>query len=132
MVSLYLIVSFTLFVAKRRVLHGFVTDRFVPHRFVTDNKSRPTDSWPTAYQLGASRNIAKDDEANVQINLAFSIAATVGFKVFFSFDYARNGYWDKAQVISLINAWKGYDAYYKRGSQPLVSTFEGSGAAGRG
>ncbi|KAK7415048.1 hypothetical protein QQX98_006186 [Neonectria punicea] len=74
-------------------------------------------------------NIAYSEEANALVNLAFSIATSVGFKLFFSFDYAGNGFWPNDNVISLINAWKGYDAYYKRGSQPLASTFEGSGAA---
>jgi hypothetical protein len=62
---------------------------------------------------------------DAQIIRAVGSAEQVGFKVFFSFDYARSGSWDKQLVISIINKWKGYNSYYKRGSQPLVSTFEG-------
>ena len=45
--------------------------------------------------------------------------------VFFSFDYAGNGLWDKEEVKALINKHRKDDAYFKRGTQPLVSTFEG-------
>ncbi|KAF5011316.1 hypothetical protein FDECE_2566 [Fusarium decemcellulare] len=70
-------------------------------------------------------NMAKDEKANDNINVAFDVASAAGFKLFFSFDYAGNGNWEKAQVISLLNKWKSSSAYYKRGSQPLASTFEG-------
>jgi hypothetical protein len=67
---------------------------------------------------------------DAQIIRAVGSAEQVGFKVFFSFDYAGgSGTWDKQLVISIINKWKGYNSYYKRGSQPLVSTFEGPNAA---
>ncbi|KAH8601096.1 glycosyl hydrolase family 71-domain-containing protein [Bisporella sp. PMI_857] len=72
-------------------------------------------------------NIAKGEAANAQINLAFSVANTVGFKLFFSFDYAErsHGTWGQAEVTALINTWKGSSAYYQHLSKPLVSTFEG-------
>ncbi|KAH8193680.1 hypothetical protein TruAng_012156 [Truncatella angustata] len=70
-------------------------------------------------------NLQAGDPANDQINLAFSIAIGLGFQLFFSLDYG-SGHWDPAVVTDLINAWSGYSAYYKRGSQPLVSTFEGT------
>lgn len=67
---------------------------------------------------------------DAQIIRAIGSAEQVGFQVFFSFDYAGGtGTWDKQLVISIINKWKGYNSYYKRGSQPLVSTFEGPNGA---
>jgi hypothetical protein len=62
---------------------------------------------------------------------AFTAANNLGsgFKLFFSFDYAGNGLWNKTDVISLVNQYASNSAYYRRGSQPLVSTFEGPAAS---
>ncbi len=75
--------------------------------------------------------MAKDEKTNDMLATAFQVAESLNFKLFFSFDYAGNGAWDKATVISFIEAWKASSAYYKRpgGLQPLVSAFEGSGVA---
>lgn len=43
----------------------------------------------------------------------------MGFKLFFSFDYAGNGAWALADVASYISQ------YYQHNGQPFVSTFEG-------
>ncbi|KAH9206181.1 putative extracellular alpha-1,3-glucanase/mutanase [Leptodontidium sp. 2 PMI_412] len=56
---------------------------------------------------------------------AFTAASSLGFKLFFSFDYAGNGLWDQGVVTSVINQYKANGAYYKRNGAPLVSTFEG-------
>lgn len=76
-------------------------------------------------------NIANDESTtDTSLGNAFLAAENVGFSLFFSFDYAGNGAWDKAKVIALINAYAGSSkAYWHHGSQPLVSTFEGSGSA---
>lgn len=75
-------------------------------------------------------NIAYDDSSNgPSLENAFAAAEDLGFKLFFSFDYAGNGPWPKDDVISLINQYKGRSAYYYRDSQPFVSTFEGPGQA---
>jgi hypothetical protein len=67
------------------------------------------------------------DEATTKDQLAnaFAAAQARGFKLIFSFDYAGNGPWVKKDVIDLINAYKSSSAYFFRGSQPVVSTFEG-------
>jgi hypothetical protein len=59
--------------------------------------------------------------------MAFTAATNLGsgFKLFFSFDYAGNGPWAKADVINLINQYKSSPAYFRHGTKPLVSTFEG-------
>ncbi|EEU36347.1 uncharacterized protein NECHADRAFT_106486 [Fusarium vanettenii 77-13-4] len=71
-------------------------------------------------------NIAYDDSTNDRsIPMAFDAAGSLGFKLLFSFDYAGNGDWPMDDVISLINKYSSHSAHFKRGSQPLVSTFEG-------
>lgn len=49
----------------------------------------------------------------------------MGFKLFFSFDYAGNGAWDKQDVISLCTSYCNNPAYYHTNGGPLLSTFEG-------
>ncbi|KZF22359.1 carbohydrate-binding module family 24 protein [Xylona heveae TC161] len=73
-------------------------------------------------------NIGNGTFANTtSLSHAFSAANNLGaaFKLFFSFDYAGNGDWDKEDVIDLLNEYGTDAAYYKVGSQPFVSTFEG-------
>jgi hypothetical protein len=72
--------------------------------------------------------MASGEKTNGSLAVAFEVALSLKFNLFFSFDYA-GGAWDKSTVINLIDTWKGSSAYYKRGSQPLVSTFEGPSAA---
>jgi hypothetical protein len=76
-------------------------------------------------------NMAAGDTSDANsISNAFQAANQKGFKLFFSFDYAAWGAWDKNTVISYINQYKNDGAYWKQGSQPLVSTFEGTGNVG--
>ncbi|KAF2713163.1 carbohydrate-binding module family 24 protein [Pleomassaria siparia CBS 279.74] len=71
-------------------------------------------------------NMANDeDTTDTQLPLAFAAAESLGFSLFFSFDYAGNGAWSKATVTSLIEKYATSSAYFHRGSQPFVSTFEG-------
>ncbi|KAM7212852.1 Glycosyl hydrolase family 71 domain containing protein [Rhypophila decipiens] len=77
-------------------------------------------------------NMARNESTNgASVANAFAAANNLGsnFKLLFSFDYAGNGLWDKADVISAINTYAPNPAYYRRGSQPLVSTFEGPAAS---
>ncbi|KAH6623975.1 glycoside hydrolase, partial [Chaetomium sp. MPI-SDFR-AT-0129] len=77
-------------------------------------------------------NMARGETTNgASLANAFTAASNLGngFKLLFSFDYAGNGLWDKADVIALVNTYAPHAAYYKRGSQPLVSTFEGPAAS---
>lgn len=76
-----------------------------------------------AFALNMANN---EDTTRTSLPKAFAAANVVGgFKLLFSFDYAGNGAWKKEVVTGLINSYKGDSAYYHRGSQPLVSTFEG-------
>lgn len=56
---------------------------------------------------------------------AFTVAESLGFKLFFSFDYAGNGAWPKAEVISLLQKYSSSSAHYRHNGQAFVSTFEG-------
>jgi hypothetical protein len=76
-------------------------------------------------------NIAAGKDYNAQqIENAFAAATSVGFEVFFSFDYAGNGPWAQSDVLDLLAQYIGNGVYFKhQGTLPLVSTFEGPGNA---
>ena len=80
-----------------------------------------------AFALNIAYNDGVNDDA---LPKAFKAAESTGFKLFFSFDYAGNGAWPKATVESLITTYAASSSYFNRGSQPLVSTFEGPGNSG--
>lgn len=62
--------------------------------------------------------------------LAFQAAASKGFKLFFSFDYAGNGPWPQQAVHDISTQYIGQTAYYRYNGQPVISTFEGPGSSG--
>lgn len=71
---------------------------------------------------GFALNMAVGETTNgASLQNAFTAANNLGstFKLFFSLDYAGNGLWDKADVISLINRYSSNPAYYHRGSSRL-------------
>jgi hypothetical protein len=71
-------------------------------------------------------NMAYGDTLNDdQVPTAFSVAESLGFQLFFSFDYAGNGAWPEADVKSMIEKYSSSSAYFSDGGKPLVSTFEG-------
>lgn len=73
-------------------------------------------------------NMAFNDTTNeIALPMAFAAAITLGFKLFFSFDYAGNGAWPKNLVTSTIQHYASHAVYFHRDSQPFVSTFEGPG-----
>lgn len=53
-------------------------------------------------------NMAYDDYVlQLQIPNAFNAAEALGFSLFFSFDYAGNGPWDKNTVIAVLGSYTG-------------------------
>ncbi|KAI8259928.1 Glucan endo-1,3-alpha-glucosidase agn1 [Colletotrichum sp. SAR 10_99] len=71
-------------------------------------------------------NMAKGEPMNTKaIADAFSNAEALGFKLFFSFDYAGRGPFSKDEVISWINKYAPSSAYFRHQGKPFVSTFEG-------
>lgn len=65
-----------------------------------------------------------------QMSNAFSAANSLGFKLFFSFDYAAQGPFGQQEVIKVINQYGSNGAYYKHNGKPFVSTFEGPANSG--
>ncbi|PTU21963.1 hypothetical protein P175DRAFT_0424640, partial [Aspergillus ochraceoroseus IBT 24754] len=59
------------------------------------------------------------------LSAAFTVADSLGFRLFFSFDYAGNGPWPEDQVLDYLSTYGSNSAYYQYNGQPLVSTFEG-------
>ncbi|PQE23944.1 mutanase protein [Rutstroemia sp. NJR-2017a WRK4] len=80
-----------------------------------------------AFALNMAHNWA--DNAK-QVSLAFAAADSVGFKLFYSFDYAGGGPWPKADVIQFIQNHASGGSYYHYNGQPFVSTFEGPDSSG--
>jgi len=77
---------------------------------------------------GFAMNMAFMDSTNeAQLPVAFEVARKLGFKLFFSFDYAANGIWSYDAVLKLIQVWSKDPAYFRDRvtNRPLVSTFEG-------
>ncbi|KAF1999392.1 carbohydrate-binding module family 24 protein, partial [Amniculicola lignicola CBS 123094] len=107
------------------------------HFMVSNTPDFTSDDWANNIALAQAAgidafalNMANDEDTTTSsVPLAFTAAESKGFKLFFSFDYAGNGAWDQSTVTALISKYSGSSAYYHRGSQPLVSTFEGPGNA---
>ncbi|KAF5501368.1 Mutanase [Colletotrichum siamense] len=103
--------------------------------FMVDNTENYSTSWWKSDMVEAATagidafalNIAAGSNiTDAQLPNAFDAAASAGFKLFFSFDYAGNGAWDKADVVALLTKYAHHSAYFQHSdSTPLVSTFEG-------
>jgi chitinase len=76
-----------------------------------------------AFALNIAYGWANNEQ---QIQNAFTAAASQGFKLFFSFDYAGGDKgWPLEDVRSYIRKYGGNAAHYRYNGVPLVSTFEG-------
>jgi hypothetical protein len=85
-----------------------------------------------SYKIDAfALNMANNEGDGPAVALAFTAADQVGFKLFFSFDYAGGtpAAWALGNVTSMINTYKTRASYYKYNNKPLVSTFEGPGSS---
>ncbi|KAH7074285.1 glycosyl hydrolase family 71-domain-containing protein [Paraphoma chrysanthemicola] len=92
------------------------------------------DTWKTEIQKAQESKIDafalnfnyNAEGNNARLSLAFQAANALGFKLFFSFDYAGLGLWPKESVIALLLEYGPNGAYFKRpDGKPLASTFEG-------
>lgn len=83
----------------------------------------------TAHIDAFALNTAYNQGDAAQIANAFSAAQSLSFKLFFSFDYAGNGAWPKADVIEYLQKYGANSAHYTYNGKPFVSTFEGPGSA---
>ncbi|KAK3347613.1 glycosyl hydrolase family 71-domain-containing protein [Neurospora tetraspora] len=130
----------SLFLSTAAALLGAcgVSARSVFAHFMVGNAANYTsDDWKTDIHLAQQAqidafalNIAYK-EANIESSLptAFSAAAGMGFKLFFSFDYAGNGAWPKDEVDFMLEKYTALSAYFKYNGKYLVSTFEGPDSA---
>ncbi|KAL4883403.1 glycosyl hydrolase family 71-domain-containing protein [Aspergillus karnatakaensis] len=107
------------------------------HFMVTNSANYTSDDWRNDMKLAQDAhidafalNMAYNDPTNMRaLPAAFSAADSVGFKLFFSFDYAGNGKWPKNDVTNLIKQYSAHSSYYFYRGQAFVSTFEGPGSA---
>lgn len=93
-----------------------------------------TSDWEADLKLAQNAHIdafalniaVGDDGTAASVEKAFAAAESVGFHLFFSFDYAGGtSAWAMADVISYISQYSSSSAYFNVDSRPLVSTFEG-------
>ncbi|OQD62083.1 hypothetical protein PENPOL_c014G01900 [Penicillium polonicum] len=107
------------------------------HFMVSNTAVYGVSDWEKEIQLAKDAhidafalNIAKGEETtSTSVPNAFIAAENLKFSLFFSFDYAGNGAWDKDDVLKLLQQYVPSAAYYLHGRTPLVSTFEGPGNA---
>ncbi|KAL4911468.1 hypothetical protein BDW74DRAFT_164932 [Aspergillus multicolor] len=107
------------------------------HFMVTNSANYTSTDWKNDMQLAQDApidafalNMAYNDPNKIDaLSAAFSAADGLGFKLFFSFDYAGNGNWPKQDVINLINQYSAHSSYYFYNGQAFVSTVEGPGRA---
>ncbi|KAJ8112809.1 hypothetical protein OPT61_g4911 [Boeremia exigua] len=103
------------------------------HFMVGNTESFKVDDWKREMSLAQAAhidafalNMAYDDYVlNNQLPNAFAAAESLGFHVFFSFDYAGNGPWDKDTVKATLKAYTKSSSYFQYNGKPFVSTFEG-------
>ena len=75
-----------------------------------------------AFALNMAHGTPGNEES---VSKAFSTAESLGFNLFFSFDYAGNGSWPQSEVVHYMQTYASSPAYYKYDGKSFVSTFEG-------
>ncbi|CAG8909305.1 unnamed protein product [Penicillium egyptiacum] len=107
------------------------------HFMVTNSANYTSSDWENDMKLAQDAhidafalNMAYNDPTNMKaLAAAFAAADSVGFKLFFSFDYAGNGDWPKNDVVALITQYSAHSSYFFYKGKAFVSTFEGPGRA---
>ncbi|EDO64915.1 carbohydrate-binding module family 24 protein [Neurospora crassa] len=123
----------TLAVAAATIVTQVTAKAVFAHFMVGNTENYTTSDWQEDMLLAKKAhidafalNMAHGDPVNEQsLPAAFSAAASVGMQLFFSFDYAGNGFWPKETVIKYITTYASSSAYYHHHGKPFVSTFEG-------
>ncbi|KAJ5889283.1 hypothetical protein N7504_010093 [Penicillium tannophilum] len=103
------------------------------HFMVSNTLNYTVDDWENDMSLAYKANIdafalniaAGETTNGASVGNAFLAAENIGFSLFFSFDYAGNGAWAKADVIDLITSYASSGVYFQHNDKPFVSTFEG-------
>lgn len=107
------------------------------HFMVSNTAAYGVSDWENEIQTAKDAHIDAfalnmangEDTTSTSLPNAFVAAEKLKFSLFFSFDYAGHGAWDKDDVLSLLNKYVSSAAYFLHGGIPLVSTFEGPGNA---
>ncbi|CAG8350820.1 unnamed protein product [Penicillium salamii] len=103
------------------------------HFMFTNSANYTSSDWQNDMKLAQDAhidafalNMAYDDPTNTKaLPAAFAAADSVGFKLFFSFDYAGNGDWPMTDVVKLISQYSAHSSYFFYKGKAFVSTFEG-------
>ncbi|KAM7210667.1 Mutanase [Rhypophila decipiens] len=104
------------------------------HFMVGNANNYTLSDWETDIELAQAAhidafamNIAYGDRTiYATLELGFQAAASKGFKMFFSFDYAGGvAPWPADNVIALCNSFCGRSPYFRYNGKPFLSTFEG-------
>ncbi|KAJ5657645.1 uncharacterized protein N7484_001294 [Penicillium longicatenatum] len=120
-----------------QVIHQANAKAVFAHFMVTNSGNYTASDWQSDIGLAMDAHIDafalnmawEDDTNNPSVEMAFTAANVMGFKLFFSFDYAGNGPWDQDVVTSMIQQYSSNSAYFQYNGRPFVSTFEGPGNA---
>ncbi|PWY80769.1 glycoside hydrolase [Aspergillus sclerotioniger CBS 115572] len=123
---LVLTLGLTLHVQAKDVFAHFILDNGANftqkhwNRDFTAAKSASIDAFALNTGYGPSNTYAL-------LNDAFTVAATLDFKLFLSLDYSGDGHWPPDQVIKILQNYTSHPAYYKipGTNKSLISTFEG-------
>ncbi|KAL4902174.1 glycoside hydrolase, partial [Aspergillus multicolor] len=108
------------------------------HFMIANTENYTLSDWASDMTLAKASSIDAfalnagfgQDENPISFRNAFTVAAELDFKLFFSLDYSGDGHWPKDQVISLLQNYISHDAYFRHSDgKALVSTFEGFEAA---
>ncbi|KAJ5632142.1 hypothetical protein N7490_008481 [Penicillium lividum] len=107
------------------------------HFMVSNSENYTQSDWANDFTLALdahidafAMNMAYNDPVNgPALSTAFTVADSLGFRLFFSFDYAGNGAWPEDQVMDYLTTYGSNAAYFHHNGQPLVSTFEGPNSA---
>ncbi|CAG8112343.1 unnamed protein product [Penicillium nalgiovense] len=120
-----------------QVIHQADGKAVFAHFMVTNSENYTISDWESDMKLAQDAHIDafalnmawKDGTNDASVKKAFIAANTAGFLLFFSFDYAGNGPWDKDVVIEMIQEYGPKSAYFHYDGKPFVSTFEGPDSA---
>ncbi|CAG7981019.1 unnamed protein product, partial [Penicillium nalgiovense] len=120
-----------------QVIHQADGKAVFAHFMVTNSENYTISDWESDMKLAQDAHIDafalnmawKDGTNDASVKKAFIAANTAGFMLFFSFDYAGNGPWNKDVVIDMIQEYGPNSAYFHYDGKPFVSTFEGPDSA---
>ena len=75
------------------------------------------DSHIDAFALNMAYGVSTSEQAVANV---FTAAESLGFQLFFSFDYAGNGSWPQSDVIAFLQKYSPSSAHYEYNGKPFV------------